>query len=279
MTSQGAPTVLTDRAVLTLSGKDRVSFLQGLVTADTQRLQPGQASWAALLTPQGKILYDFIVLETGQAYLIDGAGAHLEALARRLGFYKLRADVALAAAPELAVVANPVDAAIQFADPRLAELGSRGFVPAATVALAGDAGAYHERRIRLGIPDSVGDIGTGQLFPHEANLDQLGGVSFTKGCYVGQEVVSRMEHRGTARSRILPVSADRPLARDAEIRGAGRQIGTVLSTAGNHALALIRLDRLEDARAEGVVVSAGDAALTVIKPAWARFPVAGAEAA
>jgi folate-binding protein YgfZ len=286
MTAASKASALADRAVLRVSGKDRVSFLQGLVTADLAGLAPGQARWAALLTAQGKILFDFLMVEQGDCILIDCAGDQLEELAKRLAFYKLRAQVSVEPMRHMAVAAAlpesqiTVPAALIFADPRLSDMGSRAFISVDHVpALNADVSVYRGRRIALGIPDTVEDIGSGVLFPHEADLDQLGGVSFIKGCYVGQEVVSRMEHRGTARSRILPVAADRPLASGASMTGRGRMLGQVLSTDGARALALVRLDRLAEALDGGDPVIAGDAAVTVLQPAWARFRVPGAAAA
>jgi folate-binding protein YgfZ len=280
-------TVLTDRAVLAISGRDRAMFLQGLVTADIVGLAAGEARWAALLTPQGKILFDFLVVEQGDGYLIDCARDQLDELRKRLGFYKLRAMLSIEPASGMHVVALPPEAeidvspTIHFADPRLSEMGSRALVSDDHVSAidAGHVSDYRTRRIALGIPDTIEDIGSGVLFPHEANLDQLGGVSFTKGCYVGQEVVSRMEHRGTARSRILPIAADRPLTKGSGITGRGRALGQLLSTAGMRALALIRLDRVAEAVDAGDPILAGDATVTVLKPAWARFKVPGAAAA
>ncbi len=280
-------TVLGDRAVLRLSGKDCASFLQGLVTADVAGLAVGGAGWAALLTPQGKILFDFLVLEQGDGYLLDCAVTQLEELRKRLAFYKLRAAVSIEPLSGKRVVALPPDAsldsatAIVFADPRISEMGNRAIISDDYSSTVGDDGAaaYRARRIALGIPDTIEDIGSGVLFPHEANLDQLGGVSFSKGCYVGQEVVSRMEHRGTARSRILPVAGDGPLVSGSGIAGGGRALGQVLSTADRRGLALIRLDRLAEALAAHEPIKAGEASVTVEKPGWARFAVPGAAAA
>jgi tRNA-modifying protein YgfZ len=278
--------VLADRALLRLSDRDRATFLQGLVTADIVGLGVGASRWAALLTPQGKILFDFLVVEQGDATLIDCARDQLEALTKRLAFYKLRAQVSIEPVPGMAVAAVlpgaqiAVPSAIVFADPRLSDIGSRAFISDDHVsALNADASDYRARRIVLGIPDTVEDIGSGALFPHEANLDQLGGLSFTKGCYVGQEVVSRMEHRGTARNRILPIAADRPLTRGSDITGRGRALGQILSTDGRRALALIRLDRVAEALDAGDPIIADDAAVTILQPAWARFKVPGAAAA
>jgi folate-binding protein YgfZ len=263
-----------------------MTFLQGLVTADILGLTAGESRWAALLTPQGKILFDFLVVEQGDDTLIDCARAQLEELKKRLAFYKLRAQVGIEPVPGMAVAAAlpgteiAVPSAIVFADPRLSDMGSRALLSHDHAsALNGDARDYRARRIVLGVPDTVEDIGSGALFPHEANLDQLGGVSFTKGCYVGQEVVSRMEHRGTARSRILPIAVARPLTKGGDITARGRTLGQVLSCEGMRALALIRLDRLAEALDGGDPIIADDAAVTVLQPAWARFKVPGAAAA
>jgi folate-binding protein YgfZ len=279
--------VLADRAVLRLSGKDRTSFLQGLVTADVAGLAAGAARWAALLTPQGKILFDFLVLEQGDAYLVDCARQQLEELKQRLVFYKLRAALAIEPVSGVRVAALPpggsldMPSAVVFADPRVREMGNRAIISDDYASAMGDAdaGEYRARRIALGIPDSVEDIGSGALFPHEANLDQLVGVSFSKGCYVGQEVVSRMEHRGTARSRILPVTGDAPLGPGSVTSGSGRSLGQILSTADRRGLALIRLDRLAEALEAGDPIRAGAAAIKVEKPGWAKFAVPGAAAA
>jgi len=142
--------------------------------------------------------------------------------------------------------------------------------------LADDAGDHHARRIALGLPDSDADIGSGKLFPHEANFDQLGGVSFTKGCYVGQEVVSRMQHRSTTRNRLLPVRGRGALVGGAEITGAGKRIGEVFSTAGERGIALVRLDRAAAAIDAGEPLMAGDVAIDLVRPPWARFDVPGA---
>jgi folate-binding protein YgfZ len=286
MMAASKASVLADRAVLRLSGRDRATFLQGLVTADILGLAAGASRWAALLTPQGKILFDFLVVEQGDGTLIDCARDQREELTKRLAFYKLRAHVSIETVPGMAVAAVLPEArieppsAIVFADPRLSDMGSRAFISEDRVsALNADTSDYRARRIALGVPDTVEDIGSGALFPHEANLDQLGGVSFTKGCYVGQEVVSRMEHRGTARSRILPIAADRPLTKGSNITGRGRALGQVLSTEGKRALALIRLDRVAEALDAGDPISADGAAVSVLQPSWARFKVPGAAAA
>ena len=263
---QFGETQLTGRAVVAITGADAAGFLQGLVTADVQGLAEGQSAYAALLTPQGKILHDFFVLRRDAGFLLDVAAGQLDSLVQRLGIYKLRAAVTITGKPELNVIVSPE--AGDYADPRTAAIGYRAMTERTA---AGPDGPYHAARIALGLADSERDLGSGEYFPHEANLDQLGAVSFTKGCYVGQEVVSRMEHRGTARSRILPVSvAGSAPAKGAAVEAGGKPVGTVLSSAGETALAILRLDRLHEATepllTEGRTVR-------VIKPDWARFEI------
>ena len=242
--------VRRDRAVLSLEGAETENFLHNLVTADVLGLAEGRgALCGALLTPQGKILFDFFVLKTAEGYLLDCAASQLEELMKRLMFYRLRAKVAIAERKDLEVGVSPErpSGMTAYADPRTSLIGWRviaekGKLPTGT--------GYDAARIALGLADSDGDIGSGELFPHEANFDQLGAVSFSKGCYIGQEVVSRMEHRATARSRILPVTFDGAAPpRGAAIKSADKIIGSVLSSAGNAALALLRLDRMAEATA------------------------------
>lgn len=260
---------LTGRAVISVRGPEAGHFLHNLLTADIDHLGDGQAAYAALLTPQGKILFDMMVLRDGEGYLIDCAASQRADLLKRLAMYKLRAKVEFAACDDLAAGVSPVEIAGGYPDPRGLEIGWRFFGKAESAAQGYDAA-----RIAAGLADSDADLGSGEFFPHEANLDQLGGVSFRKGCYVGQEVVSRMEHRGTARSRILPVMVDGPMPpKGTDIRSGEKQVGTLLSSAGGQALALIRLDRLAEATAP---LLADNAAVTVRKPAWATYDVPGA---
>ncbi len=266
---------LTSRAVLTISGGDAPDFLQNLVTADIAGLKRGEATYAALLQPQGKILFDFFILAADGRFVIDCSAAQKADLLKRLAFYRLRAKVTLAESDEEVGVtpANPVNGT-SFSDPRVAELGARLVAPKGSLPEA-DGDAYRALRIRLGLADSDEDIGSGELFPHEANLDQLGGVSFKKGCFIGQEVVSRMEHRGTARSRIVPVHVPKGApVRGTEIKAGDKLIGTLLSSQGSDGLALIRLDRLKDAVESGIGLLTEGGPVHVRKPAWARFDVA-----
>ena len=262
--------VRRDRAVLSLEGAETENFLHNLVTADVLGLAEGQARYAALLTPQGKILFDFFVLKTAEGYLLDCAALQLEELMKRLNFYRLRAKVAIAVRSDLevGVASEQPSGFTAYVDPRIPLMGWRIITEMGKLA---EGSGYDQARISLGLADSDGDIGSSQLFPHEANLDQLGAVSFSKGCYIGQEVVSRMEHRATARSRILPVTFDGAAPpRDAVIKSTDKIIGSVLSSAGNAALVLIRLDRLAEATqpllTDGVRVH-------VHKPAWVNYDV------
>ena len=289
----GHYTELSDRAVLRLTGADARSFLQGLVTADVDHLSDSQALYAGLLTPQGKILFDFFLAQRGDDIFIDCAKPQVADLLKRLTFYKLRAAVEIAdVSDEQSVVAvwgdvaEPAEAGtVAYTDPRFARAGLRLLVPAGNADGAGrglgaepaDEAAYHAHRIALGLADSVRDIGSGEHFPHECNFDQIGGVDFKKGCYVGQEVVSRTEHRGTARKRMVPLHFD-GAAPDAgtEITGNGKAVGEVLSTAGTRALGLIRLDRAQSALDADGELSAGDDLVHLDKPEWARFDLPGA---
>ena len=282
LTTQGEkspmPTHLKARAVAEVSGPEARDFLQSLVTNDIAAMKPGEALWAGLLTPQGKILFDFFVFDTGDdGFILDVSAAQRDTLLQRMGMYRLRRDVEIAPRDDLGAVDGEVSGAVAvFNDPRLADMGARSIVPRDVAAeLADDAGGHHARRIALGLPDSDADIGSGKLFPHEANFDQLGGVSFTKGCYVGQEVVSRMQHRSTTRNRLLPVTGQGALAGGTEITGTGKRIGEILSTAGERGIALVRLDRAAAAIEAGEPLMAGDVPISLVRPAWARFDVPG----
>lgn len=260
---------LPGRAVISVRGPEAGHFLHNLLTADIDHLAEGQAAYAALLTPQGKILFDMMVLRAGDGYLIDCAASQRADLLKRLAMYKLRAKVEIAARDNLAVVVSPGEVAGGYRDPRDPAIGWRSIG-----APAGAAQGYDAARIKAGLADSTADLGSNEIFPHEANLDQLGGVSFRKGCYIGQEVVSRMEHRGLARNRILPVTIEGQVPpKGTEIRAGEKQVGTLLSSSGQAALALIRLDRLAEATAP---LLADGARVTVKKPAWAKYEVPGA---
>ena len=282
--SQGQFAFLADRGVVRVTGEDATHFLQGLITNDIVLLERQPAIHAGLLSPQGKILFEFIVTNYANGYLLDTAAASVPDLLGRLSLYKLRAKVGIDDASRAfrvtAIWGNggPTFETDAVPDPRLADLGWRRLqgvdapVKAAEWIEAGPE-AYHAHRIALGVPEGGKDYVLGDTFPHEALFDQLNGISFDKGCFVGQEVVSRMEHRGTARKRIVPVEGAAALTTGAEVRAGTAVIGTVGSTAGPKGLALVRLDRAEEAIARGQGLTAGGVAIRLKQPAWARFKV------
>lgn len=275
---------LTDRGVIRVSGDDAKKFLQDIVTNDVMKAVDGRAVHAGLLTPQGKILFDFMLLDRGDHFLLECGRDIAPDLIKRLTFYKLRAAVEIEDVSHAMKVRaawngapEPPDEAITFPDPRLEALGVRILAPVhLDVAAACDVvteDAYHRHRIALGVPDSSEDYPLGDTFPHEADYDQLSGVDFHKGCYVGQEVVSRMEHRGTARKRIVPVEGDADLTSGADITAGDASIGTLGSVAGNIGLGMVRLDRLQKALEDGRSLRAGDVEIRLKRPEWAAFDV------
>ncbi|WP_311275270.1 folate-binding protein YgfZ [Methylobacterium sp. WCS2018Hpa-22] len=270
--------LLPDRAVIAIAGEDAMSFLQGVVTCNIETLEPGEARLGGLLTPQGKILFDFLIWRSGDGFRLDCPADQAPALAKRLTLYRLRAKATIAVDPTLGLAAawdgaETTSETERLRDGRLAALGERlVFAEGAFSADATEAD-YHAHRIALGIPEGGRDFTYGDAFPHEALMDQLGGVDFRKGCYVGQEVVSRMQHRGTARTRIVPViSRDgEAVTSGAEVTAGARGLGTIGSVSGARGLAMLRLDRLADAVAAGEPVRAGAAILGVEKPSFATF--------
>ena len=282
--------LLPDRGVVKVAGDDARNFLHGLFSADILKLTPGEARFGALLSPQGKILADFIVVEApaqdGGGFFLDVPRALANPLVAKLKVYKLRSRVIVEDLSDVLGVLAAWDGngkstfGLAYADPRLPALGLRVMLPAhrAADAAAGlgatlvDASTYDVHRIALGIPRGGVDFSYGDAFPHETDMDQLGGVDFAKGCYVGQEVVSRMEHRGIARTRAMTVRYDgaAPQAGVAVMAGE-RQVGTMGSAAAGRGLALLRLDRVADALAHGEPLLAGGVAIRPIKPDWAHF--------
>jgi len=276
---------LPDRGVVKVSGEGARDFLNGLVTTDVALLRPGLGRFGALLTPQGKIIVDFLITEApsghGGGFLFDCPRALAQALADKLGFYKLRAKIAVEnLSDSFGVLAawdgNPsVTPDLAFADPRASTLGWRILVPeqlAQKVAdLIGadlvDSSAYDAHRIASGVPRGGLDFMYGDAFPHETNMDRLHGVDFEKGCYVGQEVVSRMQHRGTARTRTVRIALEdfSPEPGTAILAG-DKPVGTIGSTAGQNGLALIRIDRAADALAAGTPLTAGGLAIRLADP-------------
>jgi folate-binding protein YgfZ len=283
---------LEGRGVLTVTGADAGRFLDNLLTNDVSRSTPGRAAYAALLTPQGKIIVDMLVSRIEGGFRLD-APVHLSAdLARRFTLYKLRSKVEIAELGDKARVLAlwgdgelpPRGGPELVIDPRLPGLGGRAYVapdakmPEGVVPVGLEG--YRAHRIALGVPQGGLDFVYGEAFPHEACLDQLNGIDFKKGCYVGQEVVSRMEHRGTARTRVTPVLID-GLSPEigAAVTAGDRTIGRMGSSSEGRGLALLRLDRAAEAREAGQPLIAGAAMLTVEKAAWARYAWPGETAA
>ncbi len=286
--------LLPERGVVKVAGEDAGRFLNGLVTNDTAKITPGQARYAALLTPQGKIVVDFIVAEAapedGGGFFLDCPRALARALVEKLNFYKLRAKVAVEDLSDaLGVMAlwnggAESDYGLCYADPRLPALGMRILLPPQLAAEAAaeigaklvEPEAYDAHRIALGVPRGGMDFSYGDTFPHEADMDQFAGVDFDKGCYVGQEVVSRVEHRSAARNRVVPVAFDGfgPMP-GLPVMAGDKPIGMAGSSANGRGLALLRLDRAADALAAGTPLTAGGIALRVVKPDWATFPWPG----
>jgi folate-binding protein YgfZ len=277
--------LLPDRGVVKVSGEDARNFLNGLVTTDLTPLRPGLGRFGALLTPQGKITVDFLITEApaghGGGFLLDCPRALAQGLADKLGFYKLRAKVAVENLSDSLGVLAAWDGEpamrpdLAFADPRSSALGWRILAPAELAQKVADligadlvdSSAYDAHRIATGVPRGGLDFSYGDAFPHETNMDRLHGVDFDKGCYVGQEVVSRMQHRGTARTRTVRILfEDFSPEPGATILAGDKVVGTLGSTAAPNGLALIRVDRAADAIAAGMPLTSGGIAIRVANP-------------
>ena len=282
--------VLPDRGVVKVAGEDARKFLNGLLTTDIARVSPDKPAFAALLTPQGKIMVDMIVAEAtaedGGGFFLDCPRALGPMLTDRLNFYKLRAKLKVEDLSDaLGVMAawdgvGNTDYGLCYADPRLPIAGTRCMLPPHLAAEAAhDLGAtlveakdHEAHRIALGLPRGGLDFQYNDAFPHEADMDQLNGIDFDKGCYVGQEVVSRVEHRGTARKRVVPVTfADFGPEAGVVVRVRETEAGVMGSSAQGRGLAMLHLGRIGDALASGQPIMSGGIALHPVKPAWARF--------
>jgi tRNA-modifying protein YgfZ len=263
---------LPRRSVLAVSGEDRVAFLQGLVSNDVAKAAPRSAVWAALLTPQGKWLADFFILSDGERLLLDCECAQVTMLQQRLSRYRLRSRVALSdpglsvyaawgGAPELT---GPESAVIIAPDPRLPDAGWRVLseTPIPTNATDED---WDLHRLNLGLPDGSRDMEPEKSVLLEAGFDELNGVSWSKGCYMGQELTARTKYRGLVKRRLVPVRIEgavpvpgAPITRD------GREVGTMRSANGQHGMALLRLEALEG------TLTSGEASVTALVPSWTR---------
>jgi tRNA-modifying protein YgfZ len=278
---------LADRGVLSVRGADSEKLLQGLVTNDLASLAEGEARYAGLLSPQGKILFDFFVVRHGDGYLLDVAREKTSDLAKRLSIYKLRADVSITDVSDSFNVVAVWGAdskklaegrGISFLDPRHQAIGLR--------LLSGEVGAdaqvdsnddahhdYDVLRVQIGIPEGGKDFEFGDTYPHEANFDLLNGVSFTKGCYVGQEVVSRMQNKTVVRKRAIKISGNAALTSHADILLGDIQVGRIGTVDGRNAIAMLRLDRVLEAEQKNLALTADGAAIAPDEDAVNRYRV------
>ena len=275
--------VLANRGVIAVAGEDRVEFLQGLISNDVTKVAPGKAVWAALLTPQGRFLNDMFVVDAGfGTLLLETEREKAPALARKLGMYKLRSKVTVedrSATMDVAVVFGPgaekhnaVPGALSYIDPRLPELGVRVLTP------AGQAGKmlglpeapladYESLRLSLGVPDGSRDLPVEKALLLESGFDELNGVDWKKGCYMGQELTARTKYRGLVKKRLFPVKVEGALPTPGTaIERNGEEVGEIRSGAGNRALAMLRLEALEGA------LTAGGARIVPQKPDWMKLP-------
>jgi hypothetical protein len=291
--------VLETRGVLEIGGEDRVAFLQGLVSNDVTKAAPDRALYAALLTPQGKYLHDFFIASSGDALWFDAEAARLDDLRRRLALYKLRSKVTLAIASDrlhviaafghgaaqalgletAAGAARPFDGGTAFVDPRLAALGARLILPRengaaaleATDFAAADVASYDRLRLAQGVPDGSHDLVAEKSILLEAGFDELNGVDWQKGCYVGQELTARTRYRGLIKKRLMPVAIEGPLpAPDTILRLGDAEAGEMRSGRDGVGLALLRLEAVAEAQRSGRPLTAGTSRLTPIRPDWFR---------
>jgi folate-binding protein YgfZ len=288
---------LEGRGLLAVGGADRVGFLQGLVSNDVELVVADRALHAVFLTPQGKYLHDFTMLSDGERLLLDCEAGRLADFQKRLRIYKLRSKIELAdvsadfrvfgvfgddalsalGLPETAGAAAPCLGGIALVDPRLPAMGARLVVPAdadpSTLGLApGTMDAYENLRIGLGVPDGSRDLAVEKTVLLEAGFDELNGVDWKKGCYMGQELTARTKYRGLVKRRLMPVTVDGPLpAPGTQVTLDGRDAGEVRSGLGETALAMIRLNMLERAASGDGVLTAGDVTVVPRKPDWAAY--------
>jgi folate-binding protein YgfZ len=285
--------VLKDRGVLAIAGPDRVSFLQGLVSNDTTRVSDQRAVYAALLTPQGKYLHDFIMVESGETIWLDAEAARLVDLKRRLSIYRLRAKVTIEERTDLAVAAvfdgaafglsseagaaRALDGGVSFIDPRLAALGARAILlreeirPVLTSTGAVETGfaEYDRLRLSLGIPDGSRDLVLDKSILLESGFDELHGIDWDKGCYIGQELTARTKYRGLIKKRLFPVQIDGPAPEPgAIITSDGQDAGEMRSSRAGLGLALLRLEAMSAADK----LQSGPSSIAPMKPDWMRLP-------
>ena len=280
-------TLLSHRSVIAVGGDDRVEFLQGLISNDTTKVAPGKSVWAALLTPQGRFLNDMFVVDGGDGtLLLETERERAPALAKKLTLYKLRSKVAVedrSAALDVAVVfgagadkALPIGGTISFVDPRLAGLGVRVLAPAGqAAALLAARGvvetpveAYEALRLEAGVPDGSRDLRVEKALLLESGFDELNGVDWKKGCYMGQELTARTKYRGLVKKRLFPIEVDGALpAPGTSVHLDGEEVGELRSGSGRRALALLQT---EAARGAGALTADGVRIVPIIPP-WMRL--------
>jgi len=275
--------LLNHRGVIAVAGDDRVDFLQGLISNDVAKAAPGHAVWAALLTPQGRFLADMFVVDAGfGTLLLETERERAPALARKLTLYKLRSKVTVedrSAAMDVAVVFGPgaekhnaVPSALSYVDPRLPALGVRVLLPKGDAAkLLGVPEApladYEALRLSLGVPDGSRDLPVEKALLLESGFDELNGVDWQKGCYMGQELTARTKYRGLIRRRLFPVKIEGALPPSGTpITLDGREVGEIRSGQGDRALAMLQLD------ARNGSLTAQDARIVPEVPTWMRLP-------
>jgi tRNA-modifying protein YgfZ len=270
--------LLIDRGVIEVAGTDAASFLQRLITNSVLDIPKGEGRYSGLLTPQGKLLFDFFVVplpdgpEAG--YLIDCLKDHADGLVKRFNLHKMRANISISDRSEdfavAAVCGGEMPAGMEgivYRDTRAPGMGSVIAPRDILAKQSGDILPYEAHRIAQGVPKGGADFVYGDTFAHDANLDLMNGVDFKKGCYVGQEVVARVEFRKSARKRIVKIHFDgQAPAQGTQIMAGEINIGQVGSTAGGKGLAMVRLDRLDEARAAGVDLKAGSTTVTIASP-------------
>lgn len=284
---------LEERGILSVAGPDRRTFLQGLISNDVNKVDESRAIYSGFLTAQGRFLHDFFLVEIGDLFHLDGEAARLDDLRRRLSLYKLRAKVTLAADDSMAVIAllgpgthaalglpedrgsaRPFQGGVVYVDPRLAGLGARAILPKDRIDALARAGFaqgrfedYDRLRLSLGVPDGSRDMPVEKALLLESGFDELDGIDWKKGCYIGQELTARMKYRALVKKRLMPVRIDGPVPPPGTpVMLDDQDAGEMRSAADTIGLALLRLDIVEQADKEGRPLRAGDAQLTPVNP-------------